>query len=277
MDINKKIYLHLVKIRIYISSYRHKFLSSDGNLYWQDKKDDLIFNFNRKSVTDSLNVVNYAYKNLKKGDTCFDIGACIGAISVPFWKTVCKEGKVYSFEADKKNIKKIKDNLSLNRMPTKYVYNQAVSHKDSFMLLSIIRNQNGWQSLGDPKLDDDINKNEVTTAKVKTVTIDRFCKNNNISNIDLLKIDVEGAELDVLNGAKKMIKNGKIKKIIFEISPKMLVWHKRDAQSVISFFKDKSYRLFEIFANGDTKILKNNIWDNQKHGDVLAVLNEKNV
>ena len=53
----------------------------------------------------------------------------------------------------------------------------------------------------------------------------------------------------------------------------MLLWHGRDAQSTISFFKNKNYKLYEILANGDTKLLKNNIWNNQKHGDILAVLN----
>ena len=41
--------------------------------------------------------------------------------------------------------------------------------------------------------------------KVKTNTIDNFCKNNKITKIDILKIDVEGSELEVLKGSKKIL------------------------------------------------------------------------
>jgi len=41
--------------------------------------------------------------------------------------------------------------------------------------------------------------------KVKTNTIDNFCKNNKIIKIDILKIDVEGSELEVLKGSKKIL------------------------------------------------------------------------
>jgi len=41
--------------------------------------------------------------------------------------------------------------------------------------------------------------------EVESITIDRFCQNNNINNIDLLHLDVQGAEILVLEGAKNMI------------------------------------------------------------------------
>ena len=41
--------------------------------------------------------------------------------------------------------------------------------------------------------------------KVKTNTIDNFCKNKKIAKIDILKIDVEGSELEVLKGSKKIL------------------------------------------------------------------------
>ena len=49
-------------------------------------------------------------------------------------------------------------------------------------------------------------KKMVKIIKVKTNNIDNFCKQKKIKNIDILKIDTEGTELDVLNGSKKMLK-----------------------------------------------------------------------
>ena len=46
-----------------------------------------------------------------------------------------------------------------------------------------------------------------TIIKVKTNTLDNFCKIKKIKRVDLLKIDVEGSELDVLRGAKKLLKS----------------------------------------------------------------------
>jgi FkbM family methyltransferase len=55
------------------------------------------------------------------------------------------------------------------------------------------------------------------TINVNSDTIDNYCKSNNIENIDFIKIDVEGAEKMVLDGAINMLKNNKIKMGIFEI------------------------------------------------------------
>ena len=53
---------------------------------------------------------------------------------------------------------------------------------------------------------------------VQTQTLDNFCSNINIDNIDVLKIDTEGNELNVLKGAEKLLSEGKIKLIYVEIS-----------------------------------------------------------
>lgn len=51
---------------------------------------------------------------------------------------------------------------------------------------------------------------------IKIDTLDNYCLNANIQQIDLLKLDVEGHEMDVLKGAVKMLENRKIKVLSFE-------------------------------------------------------------
>ena len=58
---------------------------------------------------------------------------------------------------------------------------------------------------------------EFKKINVKCDTIDNYCKINNIENIDFIKIDVEGAEKMVLDGANIMLQNNKIKMGLFEI------------------------------------------------------------
>ena len=54
-------------------------------------------------------------------------------------------------------------------------------------------------------------KKQFKTFEVKTDTLDNYCEENNIDNIDILKIDTEGSELEVLEGAKNILK----KQILF--------------------------------------------------------------
>lgn len=58
---------------------------------------------------------------------------------------------------------------------------------------------------------------EVKKITVKSDTLDNYCNSNNINNIDFIKIDVEGAEKMIIEGAENMLKNKKIKAGIFEI------------------------------------------------------------
>jgi hypothetical protein len=53
---------------------------------------------------------------------------------------------------------------------------------------------------------------------VKVLTLDSFCEQRSIEKIDLLKVDVEGFEIEVFKGAKRMLENKNIQIIAFEIS-----------------------------------------------------------
>jgi len=103
-----------------------------------------------------------------------------------------------------------------------------------------------------------------TTYKVKTDTLDSFCSTKNINQIDVLKIDVEGSELDVLLGARKILVNTNIIQIeILELKNK---------------FNDKFSKLVSLLENNyNFKLVKQkNIWSlgmfsKMKAKDVLFV------
>jgi len=68
-------------------------------------------------------------------------------------------------------------------------------------------------------------KKMFSIIKVKTNSLDNFCKTNKIKYINILKIDTEGTELDVLNGSQKMLKN--IDLICVEIQCKKEIYQSR--------------------------------------------------
>lgn len=138
-----------------------------------------------------------------EGDVMFDIGSNIGIYSLLASNKVKKRGKVYSFEPNPiVNIELIK-NIERNNCENVVVFDKAVYEKSDVQLKLFVHHNNYsmFNSLIRPI---DIQHNVID---VNTVALDDFIENNNVNqnNIKLVKIDVEGAELDVLKGAKNMI------------------------------------------------------------------------
>ena len=81
-----------------------------------------------------------------------------------------------------------------------------------------------------------------TIIKVKTNTLDNFCKIKKIKRVDLLKIDVEGSELDVLRGAKKLLNSVNIIQLeILQRKNKFLLEKNR----ILIFLKKYNFRLIK--------------------------------
>ena len=84
------------------------------------------------------------------------------------------------------------------------------------------------------------------TQVIQVDTVDHYCANHGIGNIDLLKMDVEGHELEVLKGASRMIANGRIRAIQFEyggcnIDARVLL------QDFFRLLRPSGYTLFKVF------------------------------
>ena len=148
-------------------------------------------------------------QQVKAGQTCLDIGANIGAISLALAKQVGHQGRVYAFEPSprifpylKKNtlkhpqIKSLETALSSEKGET--VFYQAPEHKFGMGTLSALE---GW-----------------VPTKVKTDTLDEFCQTAGIGRVDFIKIDVEGHEADAFRGGRETLSKNHQIIIVFEFS-----------------------------------------------------------
>lgn len=134
-------------------------------------------------------------KNSKKNKVFFDIGANIGFFSL----LASKRGtKSYAFEASPFIAKIIEKNKRLNKLKTLKIINRAVFDKKIKLYFEKPEKDN----IGTGKI---VKKKSNSTIEVKSITIDEFVKKNKIKRVDFMKIDVEGVEINVLNGAKKTI------------------------------------------------------------------------
>ena len=105
-------------------------------------------------------------------------------------------------------------------------------------------------------------KKQFKTFQVKTDSLDNYCEENNIDNIDILKIDTEGSELEVLEGAKNILQQTNI--VLIEVLDERK-YFKKKYETVINFL-EKNYNF--------NKILEKKIWSlgtlsNMKAVDIL--------
>lgn len=154
--------------------------------------------------------VDLKYKVAQPINVVFDVGANIGDVSSDF-TTEFPNVKVYSFEP----IKSTFDLLNRNLAHLKNIETFQIAFGEQQEKIEIELNPENYSPQNSllNKADNSSEKTEVIDVR----TIDVFVKENGIDVIDFLKIDTEGYEENVLQGAEKTISLGKIKMIYLEV------------------------------------------------------------
>ena len=154
-----------------------------------------------------------------------DIGANKGQ-SIQRFEKIFKEPEIHSFEPIKfesdKLLKRYKDksNIIINNLAVGDVSELKKFNisKKLVLLLSIKNSSSRWLDIRARQTK--LSRNDIILDKVEEVGViklDEYCEKNNIEHIDLLKIDTEGYEDKVLEGALNLIKSNKISMIFVEI------------------------------------------------------------
>ena len=152
-------------------------------------------------------ISRYIMNTLKTGDVFVDVGANSGYYSLLASSLVGKSGLVYSFEPHPETFERLKYNINLNEMENIRAYNIALSSYDGKGTLNISRSSDGLNSLKYIPLAS--GKIEINVGKLDNILPNVI--------INTLKIDAEGAEIDIIHGASELISRSKSLKIIFEI------------------------------------------------------------
>lgn len=140
-------------------------------------------------------------KHLQACNIVYDLGANEGYYSLIAAKLTGNSGYVYAFEPLPENVSKIKRHVQLNNINNISIIDKAVSDKTGVLIFSNTNDQAGNTYIdSSPKFKESSNKIEI-----KSISLDDFCSVPGNKAPHLLKIDVEGAEYDVLCGAKKTI------------------------------------------------------------------------
>ena len=184
--------------------------------------------------------------------TAIDVGAHKGEF-LNYLLTIKDIQEIHAFEPQKE----IFDMLNLNFGKNKKIFLNSEGVSDinstremnlnsltSTSTFSTINKNSPWFKFKNIVL----NKKDSFQKKIeiKTIRLDDYFKVKDINKIDLLKIDTEGHELKVLNGAKKIFENDKIKYLLIEIHSSNMYKDYR-ASDIYSFLKEKNFKLVKRF------------------------------
>lgn len=183
-------------------------------------------------------------KLVHSGDVCIDVGANIGLYTLTMSCSTGETGKVFAFEPSFKTFEILSNNVALNSLRNIVLCRQGISDKvgKSEFFVTI---QSGLAGLG--------NTGRGTVVKkefIETTTIDEYAKQNNISKIDFLKIDVEGFEGRVLQGAENLLKSQNDLIIMVELDVKNFAAFGFSVTETISFLNNLGYRGWVIDRSG---------------------------
>jgi len=136
---------------------------------------------------------------LREGDVFIDIGSNIGLMSILASLSVSTTGRVYAFEPEAETFSILEHNIALNRISNIQAHHLAIGANEGMATIYGSDLNRGSASL--IKSPDSHTHGE----SIPIQTLDTFVSKNNLTHIRMLKIDVEGWELDVLSGAKRLL------------------------------------------------------------------------
>lgn len=151
--------------------------------------------------------LNFIKNYLKRGDCFVDVGANIGLMSIEASMAVGNDGKVYSFEPHPETSKILRFNIDLNVINNIEVIQKGVGSKNGEAKIYDRWDVNrGGASLISSDSDQD-------SYDIQIVKLDEVLQN---TSVDMMKIDIEGYELEALKGAEGIISSEKPPVLIVE-------------------------------------------------------------
>ncbi|HXM98078.1 MAG TPA: FkbM family methyltransferase [Candidatus Dormibacteraeota bacterium] len=180
---------------------------------------------------------------VRAGDTCLDIGAQKGYVSLTMAQAVGDSGKVFSFEADARAAEKFLANVKRSKQSSIHLMQFALGEKEgtcTFVLSDVL----GWSS----RFPNELAKNAVhKVVEVPMHSLDAIIERKeldvNFEKLSFIKMDVEGSEPFVIKGMRKLLATAR--PIVFlEVNYDSLAAAGSSAEEVQELLQDLGYNLY---------------------------------
>ena len=201
--------------------------------------------------------IKFLLENLSPGQTAVDIGSYKGAYTYWMSKRIGSTGKVFAFEPISENFELLRKNVSVNNYNNVFCEQKAVSNENKKVTMEIS------DRIGDHRIIENKKSNNAT-IQVDCLTLDKFFKDE--QKIDFLKIDTEGFDLHVLQGAENIIKKNKNIVICIEFNPTLLHQNNIQPKSLLNFITSLGFTIFDIDQDENTPSTNNHLLNQYDNG-----------
>ena len=181
----------------------------------------------------------YFRSRLHEDSIVFDIGAYIGTYALAASR-IAQKGKVYAFEPDPRSAKRLLRSVQISDIENIQVVQAALGDHTGELPFTLTTYP-PQSSLNDRPT----SESDLRSISVQLESLDDYCQARSITHADYLKIDVEGAELQVLQGAVDTIRASRPEMII-ELHETMSPSFGYTSQDVVEFLKSMDYTLYQV-------------------------------
>jgi FkbM family methyltransferase len=228
----------------------------------------------------NLNFDDIYKKKIRENPLIFDIGANQGQ-SIERFKKIFEQPNIHAFEPIKSEFNILKEkyysdkNITLNNLAVGNINNQKkifyVNAKTSTSSFNKLKSNSKWLKTRSKELNISTNKFIKESVKINIVTIDNYCLKNNIKRIDILKIDTQGYEDKILEGAQKVLSSGIVSIIELEIMFDNVY------QKYLTFSKIEKFLIHNNFRLGGINLTNNNLFFNISFFADVFYFNKKKI
>jgi FkbM family methyltransferase len=183
---------------------------------------------------------------LGPGMTVVDVGAHHGLYSLLASKRVGPKGRVFAFEPSPRERARLEKHLLVNRCRNVSTYPFAIGSKSGSEDLFLVNGAEDYcNSLRPPAVAASTSK-----IRVEVTSLDEFLEHADIHHVDFLKLDVEGAELDVLKGARRTLGVDPKPILLVEVFDlRTRAWGYK-ANEIVKFLCKSGYEWFRFSGDG---------------------------
>ena len=181
---------------------------------------------------------------VQKGMTVLDIGANVGLYTVIAAKLVGERGVVASFEPEGQNFEILQKNISDNGFKNIRPARMAIADKEGEVTLYLSEGNKGKHSLFKPS---DTEGEQV----VGTIRMDDWLERNNIGKVDVIKIDIQGAEPLAFAGMQKTLSMRPV--LLMEYDPKSIRESGHEPIEMLEMLLSQGYTLYSVEESTKSK------------------------
>jgi FkbM family methyltransferase len=204
---------------------------------------------------DESPIVSLVTDLVRKGDVFFDVGANFGFYSCFVSPLIGSTGSVHAFEANPRLIPILSRSLELNRKQSTIQLNAVAVGRQSNTHLPFY----GVDRIGSSSLHAHGWLDREKAVLVPVITIDDYVRKNNINRIDVMKIDIEGAELEAFQGMETTFRICPPGAIICELMPISVSKRAQTAATpsqIARFLETKGYEMFQVIESDSRLTLR---------------------